>query len=185
MSETIPVYGRTNSARAIIFLYALACILATSTDAASQESNLAPDMAPPVSTAAVSAPSLLQALVQEALARSPMITAARTHSEALTKVPKQVSTLPDPQVGLQHFTVGSPQPFSGYETSDFYYSGFGFSQDIPGPGKLGLRAEQAQKEAEAGHHALEVQQRQVAEQVRETYFNLFYLKKTLALLLQT
>jgi cobalt-zinc-cadmium efflux system outer membrane protein len=185
MSETIRVYGRNNSARPIIFLCALACISATSTDAASQESNHAPDMAPPVSTAAVSTPNLLQVLVQEALARSPMITAARTHSEALTKVPKQVSTLPDPQVGLQHFTVGSPQPFSGYETSDFYYSGFGFSQDIPGPGKLGLRAEQAQKEAEAGHHALEVQQRQVAEQVRETYFNLFYLKKTLALLLQT
>ena len=145
MSETIRVYGRNNSARPIIFLCALACISATSTDAASQESNHAPDMAPPVNTAAVSTPNLLQVLVQEALARSPMITAARTHSEALTKVPKQVSTLPDPQVGLQHFTVGSPQPFSGYETSDFYYSGFGFSQDIPGPGKLGLRAEEAQK----------------------------------------
>ncbi len=129
--------------------------------------------------------SNVEALVAEALAHSPMITAARTHSEALTKVPKQVSTLPDPQIGLQHFTVGSPQPFSGYETSDFYYSGVGFSQDIPGPGKLGLRADQAQKAAEAGRHALEVQQRQVVEQVRETYFNLFYLKKLLSLLLQT
>ena len=185
MSETIPSFGRTHLARAMILLCALPFISASVTEATAQESNLAPDMASPIGTTAVSSPSLLQALVQEALARSPMITAARTHSEALTKVPKQVSTPPDPQVGLQHFTVGSPQPFSGYETSDFYYSGFGFSQDIPGPGKLGLRAEQAQKEAEAGHHALEVQQRQVAEQVRETYFNLFYLKKTLALLVQT
>jgi outer membrane protein TolC len=114
-----------------------------------------------------------------------MITAARTHSEALTRVPRQVSTLPDPQVGLQHFTVGSPAPFSGYDTSDFYYTGFGVSQDIPGPGKLGLRAKQAQKEAEAGRHAFELQQRQVVEQVRETYFNLFYLNKTLELLRQT
>ena len=155
MSERIPVYGRKYLARTMTLLWALISIFALATDAASQESNLAPDMAS-MSTAPVSTPSLLQALVQEALAHSPMITAARTHSEALTKVPKQVSTLPDPEVGLQHFTVGSPQPFSGYETSDFYYSGFGFSQDIPGPGKLGLRAEQAQKEAEAGHHALEV-----------------------------
>jgi cobalt-zinc-cadmium efflux system outer membrane protein len=184
MSERIPVYGRKYLARTMTLLWALISIFALATDAASQESNLAPDMAS-MSTAPVSTPSLLQALVQEALAHSPMITAARTHSEALTRVPKQVSTLPDPQIGLQHFTVGSPQPFSGYETSDFYYSGFGFSQDIPGPGKLGLRAEQAQKEAEAGRHALEVQQRQVAEQVRETYFNLFYLKKTFALLVQT
>src|SRR6266478_6775879 len=91
----------------------------------------------------------LEDLANEALQRSPMLVSARKHWEALTKVPRQVSTLPDPQIGLQHFTVGSPQPFSGYETSDFYYTGFGVSQDIPGPGKLGLRAEQARREAEA------------------------------------
>jgi cobalt-zinc-cadmium efflux system outer membrane protein len=183
MSETILVYGRKHLARAI--LGALILFTASATDATSQESELAPGLASARSTPAASTPSLLQVLSQEALAHSPMLTAARAHSQALTKVPKQVSTLPDPQLGLQHFTVGSPQPFSGYETSDFYYSGFGFSQDIPGPGKLGLRADQAQKAAEAEHHALEVQQRQVVEQVRETYFNLFYFKKTLALLLQT
>jgi outer membrane protein, heavy metal efflux system len=127
----------------------------------------------------------LQDLINEALQRSPMLVSARKHWEALIKVPRQVSTLPDPQIGLQHFTVGSPQPFSGYETSDFYYTGFGFSQDIPGPGKLGLRAERARREAEAARHAFEVQQRQLVEQVRETYFNLFYLKKTLDVLLET
>lgn len=123
------------------------------------------------------APATLDALIQEALARSPMITSAQKHWKALTKVPVQVSTLPDPMVGLQQLTVGSPQPFSGYETSNFYYTGFGISQDIPGPGKLGLRAKQAEKEAEAARGAYLVQQRQVVEQVRETYFNLFYLRK--------
>src|SRR5216684_5030008 len=107
------------------------------------------------------------------------IPTARKHWQALTKVPIQVSTLPDPTIGLQQLTVGSPQPFSGYETSDFYYTGFGVSQDIPGPGKLGLRAKQADKEAEGAHDAFLVQQRQVVEQVRETYFNLFYLRKML------
>jgi outer membrane protein TolC len=121
----------------------------------------------------------LAALIQEALARSPMIISARRHWQALTKVPVQVSTLPDPMLGLQQLTVGSPQPFSGYETSDFYYTGFGISQDIPGPGKLGLRAKQAEKEAEVARASYLVQQRQVIEQVRETYFNLFYLRKML------
>ena len=125
------------------------------------------------------APSTLDALIQEAVAQSPMIASARKHWQALTKVPVQVSTLPDPMIGLQQLTVGSPQPFSGYETSDFYYTGFGVSQDIPGPGKLGLRAKQAEKEAETAHDAFLVQQRQVVEQVRETYFNLFYLRKML------
>jgi outer membrane protein, heavy metal efflux system len=81
------------------------------------------------------APPTLDALIQEALAKSPMIASARKHWQALTKVPIQVSTLPDPIIGLRQLTVGSPQPFSGYETSDFYYTGFGVSQDIPGPGR--------------------------------------------------
>jgi outer membrane protein, heavy metal efflux system len=117
--------------------------------------------------------STLDALVQEALARSPTLISARKHWQALTKVPIQASTLPDPTAGLQQLTVGSPQPFSGYETSDFYYTGFGVSQDIPGLGKLGLRAKQAEQEAETAHAAYLEQQRQVAEQVRENYFNLF------------
>ena len=86
---------------------------------------------------------------------------------------------------MQQLTVGSPQPFSGYETSDFYYTAFGMSQDIPGPGKLGLRARQAGKEADTAHDAYLVQQRQVTEQVRENYFNLFYLRKMLDSLHET
>ena len=128
---------------------------------------------------------LLKALIQEALAHSPMITSAQKHWQALTKVPVQVSTLPDPMIGLQQLTVGSPQPFSGYETSDFYYTGFGISQDIPGPGKLGLRANEAQKEAEAEHQTYLAQQRQVVEELRETYFNLFYLRRMVDSLHQT
>ena len=44
-------------------------------------------------------------------------------------------------------------------------------------GKLGLRAKQADREAEAARDAYLVQQREVVEQVRETYFNLFYLRE--------
>jgi len=46
-------------------------------------------------------PALLDPLIQEALARSPMIISARKHWQALTKVPIQASTLPDPMIGLQ------------------------------------------------------------------------------------
>lgn len=148
------------------FVLVLLCLISFPSIGSAQ-----PDVAKPP------APPTLDALIQEALARSPMITSARIHWQALTKVPVQVSTLPDPMVGLQQLTVGSPQPFSGYETSDFYYTGFGVSQDIPGPGKLGLRAKQADREAEAARDAYLVQQREVVEQVRETYFNLFYLRE--------
>jgi len=83
-------------------------------------STLLASEAPAKSDASTHAASAnLDGLIQEALARSPMITSAQKHWQAQTKVPVQVSTLPDPLLGLQQLTVGSPQPFSGYETSDF------------------------------------------------------------------
>jgi len=128
--------------------------------------------------------SNVEELVAEAMRSSPLIAAARSHWSAQEKVPRQVSTLPDPELALQHFTVGSPQPFSGYETSDFYYTGFGATQEIPGPGKLGLRAQQAQREAEFARAQYEAAQRSVAEKVREACFNLFYLRKASAVLVE-
>jgi outer membrane protein TolC len=124
----------------------------------------------------------LRALVDEALARSPVVLAARGHWLAQTKVPIQAATLPDPQIALEHFTVGNPRPFAGYESSDFYYSGFGVSQDIPGPGKLRLQKAAAERDAEYAKHRYEVAEREVEGKVKEIYFELFYHAKTLALL---
>jgi outer membrane protein TolC len=124
----------------------------------------------------------LRALVDEALSRSPIVLAARSHWQAQMKVPIQAATLPDPQVSLQHFTVGSPQPFSGYESSDFYYTGFGVSQDIPGPGKLHLQKSEAEKDADYAKRRYEAAEREVEEKVKEIYFELFYHAKTLEIL---
>jgi cobalt-zinc-cadmium efflux system outer membrane protein len=128
------------------------------------------------------AASNLDALVREAVASNPGVIAAREHWQALTHVPIQAATLPDPQASIQHFTVGSPQPFSGYESSDFYYTGFGVSQDIPGPGKLRLQKSEAEKDAEYAKHRYEGAEREVEEKVKEIYFELFYHAKTLAIL---
>ncbi|HLW72399.1 MAG TPA: TolC family protein [Candidatus Binataceae bacterium] len=124
----------------------------------------------------------LRSLVKEALSRSPIVLAARTHWQAQTKAAIQAATLPDPEFSLQHFTVGSPQPFSGYESSDFYYTGFGVSQDIPGPGKLGLQKSEAKKDADYARHRYEAAEREVEEKVKEIYFELFYHAKTLKIL---
>jgi cobalt-zinc-cadmium efflux system outer membrane protein len=124
----------------------------------------------------------LRALVEEALSRSPVVLAARSHWQAQTKVPIQAATLADPPVSIQHFTVGSPQPFSGYESSDFYYTGFGVSQDIPGPGKLRVQKSEAERDADYAKHRYEAVEREVEEKVKEIYFELFYHAKTLAIL---
>src|SRR5207245_1927143 len=87
-------------------------------------------------------------LLAEAEKNNPQIQAARQSAEAARQVRTQVATLPDPQVMLQHFSVGSPRPFAVYTNSDFAYVGLGFSQDIPYPGKLRLRGEIAKKDAD-------------------------------------
>src|SRR5439155_4861260 len=119
------------------------------------------------------------------LAQSPLIIAARRHWEAEMRLPIQEGTLPDPQITFQNLAVGNPILGNNLQASNFAYFGYGFSQDIPFPGKLRLRASIAAKEAESARQAYQAEQRAIVEQVAETYFNLFYLTNSLDLLQQT
>jgi len=85
---------------------------------------------------------LLNGLIQN----NPEIQAARFRFEAATKRPSQVGTLPEPTARYTNFGVG--HPFSRLNPSEFAYQGFGVSQEIPFPGKLGLASEEAKREAE-------------------------------------
>jgi outer membrane protein TolC len=86
---------------------------------------------------------LLNGLIQN----NPEIQAARFRFEAATKRPSQVGTLPEPTARYTNFGVG--HPFSRLNASEFSYQGFGVSQEIPFPGKLGLASEEAKREAES------------------------------------
>lgn len=86
----------------------------------------------------------LSSLVLEARQNNPSIKAAERAVDVSRYGPQQASALPDTEVMLQSFTVGSPRPFAGYSNSDFAYIGFGASQEIPYPGKRALRAKVAQ-----------------------------------------
>lgn len=124
----------------------------------------------------------LAKLIEEAERNNPRIIAARRAWQAATQVPSQVSTLPDPQLTIQQFSVGSPRPFAGFNNSDFAYIGFGISQDLPYPGKLRLRGEIAQRESAVDHDQVELIRRQVIEQLKATYFQLSYVQQTLSVL---
>src|SRR5690349_1589468 len=127
-------------------------------------------------------PTPLSALLDEATRSNPDIQATRLGWQAATQVPSQVSTLPDPQVTLQHFSVGSPRPFAGFSNSDFAYIGFGISQDLPYPGKLKLKGEAAQQDASVGREKLETVKRSVLQQVKDAYFQIAYVQQTLEVL---
>jgi len=116
-------------------------------------------------------------LLAEAEKNNPQIQAARHGWQSAKQIPTQVATLPDPQVVLQQTNVGSPRPFAGYTNSDFAYIGVGISQDLPYPGKLRLRGEIAQKDADASQQKYESLRRSVLAAVKMAYFQLGYLAK--------
>lgn len=132
--------------------------------------------------ASTSEPAKLSDLLTEAERNNPQILAARHGWEAAKQVPRQVSSLPDPQAMIQQFSVGSPRPFAGYTNSDFAYVGLGFSQDLPFPGKLHLQGEIAEKEAEVEQQRYESVRREVLSEIKQAYFQLAYLTEKAGLL---
>ena len=88
-----------------------------------------------------------QDLWNDLMQNNPDILAARARFDAATKRPSQVGTLPEPTASYTNLGVG--HPFSRLNGSDFSWQGFGVSQELPFPGKLGLASEQAKREAES------------------------------------
>jgi outer membrane protein, heavy metal efflux system len=127
-------------------------------------------------------PVSLNELVQEAEQKNPQIAASFHAWQAARNVPKQVSALPETQLSVQQFSVGSPRPFAGYSNSDFAYIGFGASQDIPYPGKRQLHAHVAEHEADSMEAQTDSVRRTVVGNLKMVYFRLAYIQQTLGVL---
>jgi cobalt-zinc-cadmium efflux system outer membrane protein len=124
----------------------------------------------------------LRELIQEAEQKNPQIAASFHAWQASRNVPKQASALPETQLSVQQFSVGSPRPFAGYSNSDFAYIGFGASQDIPYPGKRQLRAHVAEHEADSMEAQTDSTRRTVVGNLKMVYFRLAYIQQTLGVL---
>ena len=121
--------------------------------------------------------TLLDDLVTEMLQRNPAVKAAQHRFDAATKRPSQVSTLPDPKISVTNVGVG--RPFSTLGTSNFAYLGFGFSQEIPYPGKLALAGEQASKETESERQMYRALVLGTVAELRVAYFEWFGVTKSI------
>jgi outer membrane protein TolC len=124
----------------------------------------------------------LRELMQEAEQKNPQIAASFHAWQASRNVPKQASALPETQLSVQQFSVGSPRPFAGYSNSDFAYIGFGASQDIPYLGKRQLRANVAEHEADSMEAQTDSARRMVVGNLKIVYFHLAYIQQTLGVL---
>ena len=131
-----------------------------------------------------SSPTPLSQLLAEAEANNPQISAADHEARAARQMAPQVTTLPDPKVTYQQFSVGSPKPFAGYTNSDFSYIGIGASQELPYPGKLGLRGKVAERDADTKTAEIGVTKTSIADSIKADYIQLAYLQQTLGILWQ-
>lgn len=127
-------------------------------------------------------PTPLATLVSEAQSSNTQISAADHAWKAAAHVAQQVVTLPDPQFTVQSFSVGSPKPFAGFSNSDFAYIGFGASQELPYAGKLRLKGEVANREADMQQTQADLLRSSITDQVKLLYLRLAYLDATLSIL---
>jgi outer membrane protein TolC len=128
------------------------------------------------------APTPLPELLTEASRNNSQITAADDAWQAARQVSRQVSTLPDPTLTYQNFSVGSPKPFAGYTNNNFAYIGIGASQELPYPGKLRLRGEVAKRQADVMNVEVSATKASIADAVKVDYIHLAYLQETLGIL---
>jgi outer membrane protein TolC len=126
----------------------------------------------------------LPQLIQEAQANNSSISAADYGARAARMVAPQKAALPDPTFTYQQFSVGSPKPFAGYSNSNFAYLGIGASQEFPFPGKLRLRAEVAERDADTRAAEADAVGANVVDAVKLDYLQLAYLQQTLSVLLK-
>ena len=126
----------------------------------------------------------LDAFVREALERNPQIQMARRLVAAKRARVPQAGALPDPMLMYGVVNEGSPVPFESLGQRDFSEVYVGFSQDIPFPGKRGLREKVAGEEASAAGWAYEAVRRRVTSEVAQAYFDLYAVHAGLSIVEQ-
>lgn len=114
----------------------------------------------------------LTALIEELVVRSPEIKAARERWEAAQAVVPQVQTLPDPrlQIGYQRMPMVPPVVEGAM---------YGIGQDIPFPGKLKLKGEVAQRDAERLEQEYLATRLKLIAVLKQTYYDLHFVHESI------
>ena len=113
-------------------------------------------------------------VVAEALRSNPEIAAAVQRADAARHRPIQERSLPDPMLSAGWVSNGNPLPGAGLGTEPTSNIGVMVSQEIPYPGKRGLRAAVATRDADAELQNVETVRLSVASRVKQSYYGLAY-----------
>lgn len=112
----------------------------------------------------------LPGLIRELEGANPEIKAARQRWEAATAVVPQVQTLPDPRLQFGYQRMPMAEPLQG--------AMYGFGQEIPFPGKLSLKGDIAQRDAERLEQEYNATRLRLIATLKEAYLNLHFIHKS-------
>jgi len=117
-----------------------------------------------------------------ALANNPGLAQMRERYAALTYIPAQAASLPDPMVSLNAMNF----PWDSFDTHQepMTQMQLGISQTFPFPGKLGLREDVALFEAEAALHSVAEMRLNLVMNVTQTWWEVFYLDRAVETVLK-
>jgi cobalt-zinc-cadmium efflux system outer membrane protein len=118
----------------------------------------------------------LERLVDDALRENPRLHSMRAKWEAMRERPVQETTLPNPM-----FTYKGMDAKDNYSFPNTEEKRLEIEQPFPWLGKLGLRGKIATKEAEAMSREYEAMQREVVMMVKEAYFDLYAVQRSLSI----
>jgi outer membrane protein TolC len=115
----------------------------------------------------------LEALIEEALDRNPVIRQAFARYQASLRRMPQVSSLPDPMLNITQY-LRSPETRVGPQTTML-----SLSQKFPWFGKLSDKKNIAAKEAAASGYLYEAERAEIVKQVKTAYHSLGYVDRAI------
>ena len=122
-------------------------------------------------------PLTLRVALDEALTRNPRLIVLRRQYEAMQYRPEQALALPPPSFEAQIWQW----PINTLNAGDTNMYMFTVGQALPGFGKRGLRAVVAKKDAELSLAAVAVEARDVIDEVKRVYAELFLARRDMGI----
>ena len=132
------------------------------------------------SHAAETSPSVIlteEAAVSIAIRDNPRLAEVTARFQALSEIPSQVGSLPDPMISFNAMNL--PADTFNRRQEQMTQLQVGFSQDFPFPGKLNLKEEAAEFDAQAAGFSVEELRLQLIKNVKGNWWQLFYMDRAL------
>jgi cobalt-zinc-cadmium efflux system outer membrane protein len=125
----------------------------------------------------------LEDLIRLTLERNPELAAARRAIDVSRSKAAPAGALPDPELMFGQSNEGNIVPFTtlGDPESGFSEIYVGVTQEIPFPGKRGLRGGIAEAEVKVEESRYKLLQLQVASRVKQAFYELFAIRKSQAI----